>query len=169
MIAVAVTAMTAAAQQPEVFTATAVEQGRTASLNLIINGYSNDQDAQALASALASGGQDAMLKVLDKMRKGRIALSGNVGNDVNFIRSRPTANGRRIIMVTARNIAFFEHQQGTRSRDYPFSVVVLNVDPSGKGEGTLMAAAKISFTKQNEIEIEHYGQTPVRLMAVQAR
>jgi hypothetical protein len=49
-------------------------------------------------------------------------------------------------------------QAGSRSTDYQFGILVLNIDKDGKATGTLAPVCKIKFNKNGELEIEHYGQ-----------
>jgi len=44
--------------------------------------------------------------------------------------------------------------------------VVLNLDKDGNGTGTLAPVCKIKFNKKDELEIENYGQKPLRLTNV---
>ena len=69
-------------------------------------------------------------------------------------------------MITNRPISFGETYNGTRSRNYKFGIVVLNVDKDSNGAGSLAPVCKIKFNKKNELEIEHYGQKPLRLANV---
>jgi hypothetical protein len=156
-------------QHPETFTATAEREGRTVSMTLIVNQYSTDADQQQMITALRKGGQTALLGVLDSMHRGRMSFRGNVGREVNYVRSRTTPEGRSLFMISSRILSFFELSQGERSRDYLFSVVRLNLDRNGRGTGTLVPAAKIHFTEANQIRVEPFNVIPVRLMAVQAR
>lgn len=146
-----------------------VPAGRTLSLTIYIDGYTTDEEATQLAETLKTHGSDAVLKAMEKLNKGRIAPVGRTGNSVAIIRTRPADNGkRRIILVTDRPIGFIELRQGTRSRDYEFGVIELLLDEKGRGEGVALAAAKIKFTSDNTIQVEHYGIEPVRLVNVRA-
>ena len=69
-------------------------------------------------------------------------------------------------MVTDRPISFVELYNGTRSRDYEFGVVQLDLDEKGNGEGAMLMATKIRFDRDNQLELEHYGIDPVRLANV---
>ena len=156
-------------QRPETLTATAMRQGRTTPLTLIINSYSTDADRMELAVALKNGGPSKLERVLDSMHRGRVAVPGSVGHEINYIRSHPTPQGRTLILLSTRILGFFELSRGARSRDYPFTVIRLTLDRNGNGAGTMIPAAKIHFTKDNELEVESYDQIPVRLMAVRTR
>ncbi|MGB8911757.1 MAG: hypothetical protein WCC85_05760, partial [Candidatus Sulfotelmatobacter sp.] len=74
--------------------------------------------------------------------------------------------GQHIVLATDRPISFGEAYNSTRSRDYPIGIVVLDVDKDGKGTGTFALACKIKFNKNDELQIEHYGQKPFRLANV---
>jgi len=110
----------ARAQKPEVFHALAASpDGPTQPVTLTIRSYSTRQQAEALAQALRSGGQEAMVRLLEKWDAGRIARSGNIGEEINFIRSQPTPTGRRVTMVLARNITFYEAGHEPASHRFP--------------------------------------------------
>ena|ERR1700739_110415 len=121
-----------------------------------------------LCCPLAKSGPDGLVKALDKTKDvGRLAPTGFVGSGFRIARSRPTpGEGLHIVMVTNRPISFGEAYHGARSRDYQFGIVVLNVDKDGKRTGSLEPICKIKFNKQNQLEIEHYGQKPLRLANV---
>lgn len=139
------------------------------SITMYIDDYTTDAELHEIVQALKTGGQDAALKAMDKVKpqKGRVAVVGRTGNDVAIIRSRPAGNGkRRVILVSERPMSMFEARQGTRSKDYLFGVIELLLDEKGKGSGSGLTAAKIWFNKKGELEIEHLGIEPVRLMNV---
>jgi hypothetical protein len=57
-----------------------VGAGSTMNLDLYIDRYSTNQEANLLAGALIEGGNDALLKSLEKMKRiGKIQLTGRVG------------------------------------------------------------------------------------------
>jgi hypothetical protein len=169
-------------QKSEQFTATAylptgagrrmVGAGRTANVNLYVESYSTDEETQVLARKLLDGGPDAVLKELEQTKpKGKITLTGHVGfYDLKFIRSRPTAAGRRVSAVTDRPIGFLEAFNAGRSQDYNFGIVILDLKTNKKGkeegEGQMIYAAKVKVIDGNKLEIENFGVDPVRLMSV---
>ena len=62
-----------------------------------------------LLAAFASGGHDALVKTLSKMKsRGRVAITGTLGYQIAYIRSMPSENGRTIRLVTDRPIKFAE-------------------------------------------------------------
>ena len=144
----------------------------TANVNIYINGNSTDAETQQFAGALIEGGSDALLTALKRAKPlGRISLVGRVGfYDLKLVRSRPTETGERIIAVTDRPIGFLKAYSWATSEDYKLGVLVLDLQTQEKGneesEGALIYAARIKITDGNEVEIENYGITPVRLMIV---
>jgi hypothetical protein len=96
--------------------------------------------------------------------KGRIAVTGQVGNDANYIRQISTAKGRTIRILIDRKMSFFELVRGARSREYQFSALELYLDEKGNGDGLLYPAAKFKINKDtNQLELEDYGQAPLRI------
>lgn len=48
-------------------------------------------------------------------------------------------------------------------RRIKFSIVILDVNAEGKGDGTVYYAVKLKFNKSGQLELEHYGQSPGRI------
>lgn len=142
--------------------------GKNFSLAIYVNQVTSDGDIQELAATLKNKGSDALVSALDDIKdRGRVAPMGSVGTGMRVIRIRGTKDGgQHIVLVTNRPISFAELYRGTRSRDYKFGIVVLNVDKNGKGTGSFAPLCKIKFNRKNELEIEHYGQKPWRLANV---
>jgi hypothetical protein len=142
--------------------------GRTFGLTVYVQELTSDGEVQELAATLKHKGQDGLLSAIEDLKdKGRVAPTGSVGTGMRVVRIHPTKDGgERIVLMTDRPISFAELYNGTRSRDYPFGIVVLNVDKDGKGTGSFAPLCKMKFNKKNELEIEHYGQKPFRLANV---
>jgi hypothetical protein len=155
--------------KPIVYSATVIPAGagvRPVSIKLYVSGETTDAEVQQLAMALKSGGMDALEKAMDKMENGRVTPVKTTGTSVAVVRTKKTDKGQRITMVTNRPITFPELWNSTRSADYPFGIVQLDLDDQGKGEGSIIVAAKIEFTADNQITVESYGIGPSKLMAV---
>jgi hypothetical protein len=125
-----------------------------------------------MAGALVEGGPDALLKMLEKAKTiGKIRLTGRVGfYDFKLIRSHKTEGGRRIYAVGDRPVGFLEVYSGSRSQDYPFGILQLDLKTNSKGkeegEGALLYSAKIKVLNGNSIDVESYGIGPVKLLGV---
>src|SRR4051794_16506200 len=144
---------------------TTTQMGKIHDVNIHIEQFSTPDDRKALIDAFTRSGQDGLLAILEDMKpKGRVRFaSGGVGNDVKYIIELPSENGRRFRLVTDRNIAFAEHNNSTRSRDYSVGAIELVLTPDGKGSGTVLPACKLKVNrKKQQIEIETY-QNPWNL------
>jgi len=155
----------------ELYSSTAFARAGGASgtfgLSVYIDAYSTDDEIAQLAQTLRDKGSNELLDAVSKLKpKGRLSPTGRVGTDVKVIRMHKTEKGRRIFLVTDRPISFVELYNGTRSRDYEFGVVQLDLDEKDNGEGAMLVATKIRFDTNNELELEHYGIDPVRLANV---
>lgn len=146
--------------------------GTTMNVRLYIKGYSTPQQAEQLHGILTDGGPKALLKALQKMKPlGRIEREGTVGfYDFKLILSKPTPEGRHIYAITDRPIGFLEAYAGSRSVDYPFGILQLDLknDSKGKekGEGSLIYAAQIKVLNGDKVDIENLTFAPIRLLGV---
>jgi hypothetical protein len=162
------------ATRPETFSALAQlpTAGATINVKIYIDSYSTEQEGQKLHALLLDGGPSALLKALGKMKpKGRIERDGSVGfYAFKFILSKPTPTGRHIYAVADRPIGFLEAYFDTRSRDYPFGILELDLtskeNGKEKGEGTLIYAAKIKVLNGERVDIENVTFAPIKLLAV---
>lgn len=144
---------------------TSTQMGKIVNINILIQQFSTPDDQKALIQAFKRSGQDGLVNVLEDMKpKGRVRFaSGGVGNDVKYIIELPSQNGRRLRLVTDRNLAFGELYHGTRSRDYSVGAIELLLTPDGKGSGTVLPACKLTVDKKTQkVEIETY-QNPWKL------
>ncbi len=147
-----------------------VGRGGAQTLQIVIERWSTDEERKRLIDILVEKGSDKLLDALDdiKPRAGYIKTTGSLGWDIQFARLHELpGGGRRIVFGTDRPIAFNEVRNNTRSSDYEYMLCEIRLGADGKGEGKLATAAKITFDKaQQKVEIENYGQQPVRLTQV---
>jgi len=142
------------------------------SVDIRIKSYSDDATTKQFATALVEGGQNSLVKALEKAKDiGSIQLSGRVGfYDFKLVRSRKTQTGRRVVAVADRPLTFGEVRGGTRSSDYQIGILILDLKKDSKGKevgtGTLYYAAKVKIKEGKTIQIEHYGIDPVRIVNV---
>jgi hypothetical protein len=125
--------------------------------------------ACGLISAFKEKGPDKLLDVLkDNPIVGSFRLPTTLAWDLRYAFETPLPNGgRRVILATDRRIGFQEAASGGLSNDYPFSLIEIHFDKSGKGAGTYSVATKISLSKDKKtVELENYGHEPVRLTEV---
>ena len=145
----------------------------TAWADVRITHYSNDATAKRLAALLVEGGQDALVKALEKMKPiGKASFSHKVGFFyLKLVRSRKTPTGRRVIAVSDRPIGFLEAYNSGLSMDYELGILVMDLkfNKKGKevGQGQLLYAAKVKINKKGKLEIEYVGVDPMTLRNVQ--
>ena len=149
-----------------------MQKGRAGTLDIVVERWSTDDERDKLRGVLVEkGGGDDLLKALQRVkpRCGFIRTSRSLGWDVQFCREMPLPDGgRRIILATDRPLSFLEARNRPRSFDYQFLLIEIRLKADGKGEGKLVDAAKVGYDRDtNTIEIENYGQEPVRLSQVQ--
>ena len=145
---------------------TSTQLGRIVDINIYIEQYSTPDDQKSLIEAFKRSGQNGLVSVLEDMKpKGRVRFSsGGVGNDIKYIIELPSEKGRRLRLVTDRNLAFGELYNSTRSKDYSVGAIELILTPDGKGSGTVLPACRLTVDKKKkQIEIETY-QNPWDLM-----
>lgn len=168
--------------QKETYTGTAVIYGTgfntrtiTRTFTLDITGRTSDNQAAGFLEVLQRGGQDDLLRAMDKEDLGRFSLGGALGRRINVVRESTVEGKRRIFVAFERWLGFGELRYGLRSTDYPFSVIEMYVDEkTGRGEGTYIPAARVRFrtdrdSGQNTVEIENFGTFPARLLGVRRR
>ena len=143
--------------------------GRTRPFTLIIDRYTTPEEVQRLNSALQSGGQDELLKVLSGMNAGRIQIGNNVGVTAGAIIASRQETGTKITVLYQRNINFFELRYGTRSEDYKFGYAEMYLGGRSGNQGTFIPAARIRLRDNNTWEVEDFGVYPARLMGLQMR
>jgi hypothetical protein len=158
---------------PLQYSATAFGQAGSAAgkhfgLNIYISAWTSNQEFQDFADTLKKSGPDGLVRSMEKTKDvGRLSPTGFLGSGFRIARYRTAPEGGlRIVMVTNRPMSFGELYRGSRSTDYQFGILVLNIDKDGKATGTLAPVCKIKFDKKGELEIEHYGQKPWRLANV---
>ena len=165
---------TAKSSTKELYTGTAVDiggGGRSRSFTLEITSHTSDAEAQQDQQILQTQGQDALMKAIGKQKLGYFAFEGQLGRDLNYVQETDTEDGRKVVILFERWLKMFEVRNGTRSEDYPFTYIELFIDNNGKGQGSMIGAAKASIDKRHPgtLEVENFGTFPAKLMGVELR
>lgn len=168
--------------QTETYTGTVISYGSgfntrtvTSTFTLNITGQTSNEQAQGFLGVLQEGKQNDLLSAIRKQDLGRFSVGSNLGTPINVVRENTVDGKQRIFIVFERWTQFAELRGGYRSLDYPFGVIEIFVDPqTGKGEGTYIAAAQISWnfdqkSQQYQVEIENFATYPARLLGVTKR
>lgn len=153
-----------------------MQRGQAGVLNITIDRWSTPQEIQSLKAVLVEKNADALLTALQKIkpRCGYVATNQSLGWDLYAAVQKPLpGGGKKIILVSDRPMGFWELRQDNRSTDYEFMVAEIRLDKRDKdgnlkGEGKLAPAIKITFNQKTKtIELENYGQEPLRLTDVE--
>ena len=63
-----------------------------------------------------------------------------------------------MVIATDRRVDFLEARNNPRIRDFPFTLIEMQLDKEGSGEGRMAVATRISRSRDGEsIELENYG------------
>ena len=147
---------------------TSTQMGQMVSFQLIIEDYSTPEDKAILLQAFQEKGSEGLTNAVSKMKsKGRIAMTGTLGFDVNFIRSFDMPDGStKIRFVTDRPIRFGEAWSGSRSMDYSLSMGEFTISKTkGMTKGTVYPAAMLKLDKDGELGLETY-QNPWNMVNI---
>ncbi len=149
--------------------------GNTAVIDIRIKRWSTPAERESLVTTAVEKGPDALLRALQKMPDhGRISIPGWTGPDPHNARlgwelhyafaTKGEDGGLRIGIATDRYIGMWEAREQPRTIDYPFTLIDMRFDSSGKGVGKMAVATKIEFDKKKkQMVLENYASEPVRL------
>jgi hypothetical protein len=135
------------------------QMGQTFNVTVLIEEYSAPEERQALVDAFEKAGSQGLFNALNKMKaKGHIAITGTLGYDISFIRQLPTADGRKIRVLTNRPITFGEAWTDSRSSDYNLSALEFDLsNQNGKNTGVLLPACQFIIDKKTKELKEDQG------------
>ena len=153
--------------------AVSLPAGKSGVVDIAIERWTTDAERAALLDVLAgtsfkAGGQDKLLSALQKVkpRTGFIRTPTSLGWDLRYARENLLPDGtRQIVIATDKPVSFLAVRNSSRTLDYPFTFVEMRMKPDGEGEGRLLAATAIDFSK-GTLVLENYGQEPVRLTTI---
>jgi hypothetical protein len=113
--------------------------------------------------------QDKLLRALEKEpRIGYIKSPTSLAWDLKYARESRLPDGtRQIVIATDKPVTFWGAYTGSRTyEDYPFTFIQMRMKENGKGEGRVLTQTNLTVSKDNTLELEVYGQEPVRLTEI---
>jgi hypothetical protein len=162
-------------EEPEEFTTFAVNMGThtvgtTATLIITVNRWSSQAERENLFTLLREKGMKGFLDAMQKLpRTGSLRTPQSVGYDLRLALQEPGKDGgRRVLIATDRPVSFYEATNRPPSYEYPFTVIDMQLNPDGTGQGTMSVAAKFIPAGKTVI-VENYDTQPVRLNKVETR
>jgi hypothetical protein len=137
---------------------------------LTVNSYTPESEVAGILRSLQKDGQDGLMKALGKEKRGTLQIGSRLGRDVQAIWVTRTEEGRKISALSERWQGFGELRRGARSLDYPLTYIEIFIEEDGgKGDGSLIPAARVRSRGGNNIEIENFGIYPARLTNIKVR
>ena len=176
VLVLAVGVMPAAGKKKDIiesYDANALVQTAGAGTMATINIYRWSSDAErdeilGVIKDAKSGDRDVAKALRGQEKAGYAFMSGRQGYPLRYAREFKTADGKRqIILATDRPVSFQEAYQDSMAGDFDVTVIILNVDENGKGEGILSVGTEIKWDDQtNKLEPTNMSSQPVKLTNV---
>ena len=147
-------------------------RSRNTRINILIERWSTEEERQILMDALKQGGRDSLPDALrTKERAGTIGQVSQLSELIQYSRLIPLdGGGHQILLATDRNIAIGEQVRGSRTLDHNVTLVLLELDAEGRGEGQLVYGAELVWDEANQrATITTFASEPLRLQNVRVR
>ena len=141
----------------------------TGLMQVQITRWSTDAERDSLTNTLFEKGSKELLQAVSKMPTvGVIRTPDSVGYPLRYARrTNATENIENIVIITDRALSFYELRNSTRTVDYPFTVIRMQLNSQGRGQGDVLLATRISADKATkDIAFENFGVTPLKLQNV---
>lgn len=142
------------------FTANALNIGGDAGpvatlVQIDIDRWSTQDEHNQLAGPLPGNGQSDAASVLRHLpRVGMIRALDLAGDPIYYARTTTAADkSEHIMLIGIRPMRAFERAMGVNMSAFPFSVIDLTVDASGRGSGTITLAATLTGAPEKPIGV----------------
>jgi hypothetical protein len=156
-----------------------IPPGMSTTLQINITRWTTDEERENLFAVLIEKGQEDLVKALQKSEEtGFLRVTGRTtarnpfpSERLRYAREWDLGEGkRRIVLATDRYISFYEARNQPRWRDYDMSLLVMDVDAEGNGEGQLAMGVRLAVdTEKKTLVVENFGTEPVRLTKIRRR
>ena len=130
---------------------------------LNIESCTPEGEVAELTKTLDTQGQSATLKAMQSMDRGWIKIGDQLSQEIAIATCKETEEGRVLRVALDRKISFPETWHQTRSTNYPFTVLEIQLSEDNEGEGDLMVATQWSLNAEGELEVKNYQALPSRL------
>jgi VWFA-related protein len=127
-----------------------------------IERFTNLSELARLESAWQAKGQDGFTEAMGELPDiGVLRFGLQLGTSVKLAVLQKTKKGNPYILLIVPRVK----RRGDTSRDYHSTVIRLDVDDNGSGDGQFYSTAKLRF-HNHELEIEDYGSKPEMIRQV---
>ena len=145
--------------------ASAASGGITVPMTARIDRYTPEHERAKMTDGLKYDGYKGFLNALRVApQAGTLEVAGQTFA-IRWARQVPTDTGRTVSLVTDQPVFFVGGgRRGAKpTAGYEVAVVLLNLDKTGKGEGTMAAAARVKPGGETGVRIDNYAETPLKL------
>ena len=156
-----------------------IPSGVTMTVQINVTRWSTDKEREALFAELVENGQEGLVRALQRQDetgwirpRGRGAGMSNFPREtLRYARQVDLGEGkRRIILGLDRPISFREAVNQPRWRDHDITLITMDVDKNGEGQGQLAMGVRLDLNKDTkQLTIENFGTEPVRLNRIRKR
>ena len=139
-------------------------------LDIEIRRLTDDGENERMMTAFNEKGQDGLIDELQDTKPiGYIRAPGQLAYEFHYARVINEKQGvRRVLLITDRPMSFGEVVNRGRSTEYPFTMIDLRIDASGRGEGKLFLATKI-IRSGDLFVLENYASQPIVIKEVKRK
>ncbi len=164
-----------------------IPPGTTATIQINITRWTTPEERTMLLNQLVENGQEGLVKSLQKQEETGWVINRSTTARSAAARARAGTSApshrlryawqidrgggkRRIVAALDRPIGFAEASSHLRWRDYDVTLIVLDVDEKGEGEGQIALGVRLEYEPEGKrLVIENFGSEPVRLTNVRRR
>ena len=137
-------------------------------LTIWVDRLTPEDEVARLADLQQGTRQEALREELFDHEVGRLRVGQGLSYPIAAALAFEGRDGlRHLVLVIARPISFGEIFTASRSIDYPFSVIELDLGEDGGGSGELNVAARFSLTADRRVVVDDLAVRPLRILDVE--
>lgn len=132
---------------------------------IVVHRYTPVEEARQLGEILKSQGQASFANALRGRANGLLRV-GALEHNLDLISAKPTSKGFKFLALTNRPIRLQETEEGASSLDYPFAVILLEIDDFGRGEGRFFPSSALRVQPDGALDVYQYAEGEGRVTDV---
>jgi hypothetical protein len=137
-------------------------------LTIWVERLTPDDEVARLADLQQGARQETLRDELFDREVGRVQVGQGLSYPIAAALAFAGRDGlRHLVLVIARPISFGEIFAASRSLDYPFSVIELDLEDDGGGSGELNVAARVSLNIDGRVVVDDLAVRPLRILGVE--
>jgi hypothetical protein len=144
--------------------------GRASMVEINIYRWSSDDERNEIVEAIKTATENTRERrqvaqtLRGQEKTGFAFLAGQQGYPLRYSREFKTEKGRQIILATDRPVSFGEVYQNSNLGDFDVTVILLDLDDSGNGEGIVSVGTEVLWNdKTGKLEVTNASSQPVKI------